>query len=103
MMEPFISASCAGSAGLALARAALLGFMVGTLLGAAHFSSLWWNVRLFAKGGAARAFGVQLLRFGLLIIVLVALARTGATALLAGMLGAGAARSLIVRRLGRVP
>ena len=80
---------------------ALFGFGVGVVLGLIHFGSLWWNTRAFLSGSASRAFAIQLLRFGLLIIVLAGLAKLGALPLLTGALGLFLARGLMLRRLGR--
>ncbi len=85
----------AGAAGLALC--------VGFALGLLHFGSLWWNARLYAGGGALRAFAIQVARFAVLVAVFVALARLGAVALIAGALGLLAARAVLMRRLGRAP
>lgn len=85
------------------AAGALLGLIVGTLLGLAYFGSLWWNARLYAGGGGFRALGIQMLRLVLLIGGLAGLAKLGALPLLAGALGLLAARSLLIRRLGRTP
>jgi F1F0 ATPase subunit 2 len=79
---------------------ALAGLAVGVLLGLAHFGSLWWNAQLFLSGGAFRAFGVQLIRFGILLAVLAGLAKLGALPLLSGALGLLLARGLLIRRLG---
>lgn len=91
--------------GLALgpAGSAVLALCVGFALGIVHFGSLWWNARLYAGGGALKAFAIQVARFALLVAVFVALARLGALALVAGALGLVAARAVLVRRLGRAP
>mgnify|MGYP003136637674 CR=1 FL=1 len=89
-----------GSLHLAPAAAAILGLMVGALLGLAHFGSLWWNVRLYTGGSAGRALAVQLLRLAILVAVFVGLAKLGAAALLAGALGLLVTRHLVMRRLG---
>lgn len=77
------------------------GLLAGGLLGLAHFASLRANARLFAGGGAARAFGLQALRFALLAAGLGGLARFGAAALLAGALGLLLARGAVLRRVAR--
>lgn len=85
------------------ATGALLGLIVGVLLGLAYFGSLWWNARLYASGGGLRALAVQMLRLALLVGVLAGLAKLGALPLLTGALGLLAARNLLVRHLGRTP
>ncbi|WP_296706017.1 ATP synthase subunit I [Rhodoblastus sp.] len=94
-------ATAHGGASYANGLNALFGLAVGALLGLAHFGSLWWNTRLYADGGFLRALAVQLGRFGLLIVVLAALAKIGAPALLGGALGVFFTRGLLLRRLGR--
>ena len=83
---------------LALAVRATGGFAAGVLLGLAHFTSLRRNAGLFATGGAARAFGMQALRFVVLAAGLGGLAYFGATALLSGALGLLLARTVVLRR-----
>ena len=80
----------------------LLGAGCGMLLGFAHFGSLWWNTRLYTGGSGIRALAMQVLRLILLAGVLTGLAHLGALPLLAAALGLLVARSLILRRLGRV-
>ena len=80
---------------------ALFGFGVGLALGLVHFGSLWWNTRAFLSGSASRAFAIQLLRFGVLLLGLAGLAKLGALPLLTGALGLFLARGLMLRRLGR--
>ena len=80
-----------------------LGLVVGLLIGAIHFGSLWWTARAYAGGGLVRPLVVHVLRFVLTVAVLVGLARIGAVALLAGALGLVVARALVVRRVGRTP
>lgn len=53
-----------------LAGPILVGLAAGLLLGLIHFGSLWWNARLYAGGGWARALCLHLLRFCLLLAVL---------------------------------
>ncbi len=83
---------------VAFAARATGGFAAGVVLGLAHFISLRRNASLFATGGAARAFGMQALRFGVLIAGLGGLAYFGATALLCGALGLLLARAVVLRR-----
>ena len=80
---------------------ALAGLLAGTLLGIAHFGSLLWNVRLYARGGALAAFVLQILRFALIAAGLWGLARLGSFALIASAPGVLLARGVMLRRLGR--
>ena len=80
-----------------------MSFAVGFLFGLAHFGSLWWNARLYAGHGAVLALALQLVRLGLLVLVLATLARLGAAPLVAAASGLLVARLLLVRRLGRLP
>jgi F1F0 ATPase subunit 2 len=83
--------------------AAVLGFIVGALLGLIHFGTLWWNTQAYTSGGNPfRALAVQILRFALLGIVFVGIAKLGAFPLLAGALGLLVSRGLLLRRLGGV-
>ncbi|SDL24486.1 ATP synthase subunit I [Aliiruegeria lutimaris] len=78
---------------------AALGFAAGLALGFAHFASLRRIVTLYLSGAApARALALQLVRFAVLVAALAALARIGATPLLAGALGLLAARTVVLRR-----
>jgi len=72
---------------------------VGTLIGAIHFLSLQWNVRLLAADRAlAPALAVQLARFTLTAgLMFVIASRFGAFQLLIASLGILAARTAIVR------
>lgn len=81
----------------------LAGLGVGAVLGLAHFASLAWNTRLYARGGAALGLAVQLARLALVVAVLYGLVRLGAGALLAGALGFLAARHVVMRRAGGLP
>lgn len=73
---------------------------LGLLVGALHFLSLRWTVRLLAEGhSVALAAATQLARFAITAGVLVVAARGfGATALVAAALGIVIARSVVVRR-----
>jgi len=84
-----------------LAGRVFLGLAAGLLQGLIHFGSLWWNARLYTRGGWAQALGLQLLRFCLLLAVLGTLAWLGAAFLIAGALGLLLARGLMLRFLGR--
>ncbi len=68
-------------------------FLMGAALGAAHFYSLWGSVALIGQGRTALGIALQALRFGLIAIALVLVARAGAGLLVA------AAAGLIVTRL----
>ncbi|MFM0055331.1 ATP synthase subunit I [Paraburkholderia phytofirmans] len=80
-----------------------LGFAVGTLAGAWHFTSLRWNGPLFAEGRAATALALQLARFAPTGALLLTLAHFGAPALLAGMAGILLARAIAMRGHGGRP
>ncbi|MBY4868874.1 hypothetical protein DIE14_13820 [Burkholderia sp. Bp9017] len=77
--------------------AAMLGVAAGLALGAWHFGSLAWNCRLFAAGRVACALGLQGARIAIAVAVLVALARIGAAAVVAGALGLLVARAVALR------
>lgn len=82
---------------------AALGFGVGLVAGAAYFASLWWNTRLYLSGGRALlAIALQVLRFALLLAAMALLSLFGAWPLLAGAAGLLVARTVVVRRLGKV-
>lgn len=72
----------------------------GILLGVVHFGSLRWITRLYVGGRPWQAFGLQVFRFAVLLATLAALARFGASSLLAGALGLLAIRRPILRRFG---
>lgn len=80
--------------------AAPLFLAAGLLAGLGHLALLRRNVALLLQPrGLAPAVLLQLLRFGLLGLVLLVLARHGAVALLAGALGVVAARHVVLRRV----
>ncbi len=79
------------------AAPAFAGLIVGLAAGAWHFASLRWNGRLLASGRAVAACVLQLARFALTTALLLALARVGALALLAGLAGLLIARHRVVR------
>jgi F1F0 ATPase subunit 2 len=81
---------------------ALAGLLAGALLGIAHFGSLWWNVRIYARGGALAAFALQILRMALIAAGLWGVARLGSFALIASAPGVLLARGVMLRRFGRV-
>lgn len=78
---------------------ALIGLAVGMPLGFFHFGTLWWNARALVAGSAARAIGFHVLRFAVLAVILYALAKVGAMALLTAAIGILVARSLVLRRI----
>jgi F1F0 ATPase subunit 2 len=78
------------------------GLAAGALIGLVHFVSLGWNMRLFVTGSALGAAGLQIARLALVAIVFFGLAKIGAGALLAGLVGLLAARRRALRQFGRV-
>jgi hypothetical protein len=76
------------------------GFLIGAVAGLCYFASLWWNVGLFARGGALLGIVVQASRFAAIAGVFFVLAKFGAVALLSGALGLLFSRRLLLRRLG---
>ena len=88
------------SAWLPLSLAAQLGvgLLAGQLVGAVHFASLAFNLRLFTAGRVLPALALQLLRVGLSVALLAALIRLGLAALLAGAGGLLLVRQLFIRR-----
>jgi F1F0 ATPase subunit 2 len=83
-----------------LAGQIVIGLIVGLLVGAFHFASLWWNTRLFTTGEAGKAIALQLGRIAVAVAVLTLLARLGLAALLCGALGLLVARPLLLWRFG---
>ena len=83
-----------------LAGQIVIGLIVGLLVGAFHFASLWWNTRLFTTGEARKAIALQLGRIAVAVAVLTLLARLGLAALLCGALGLLVARPLLLWRFG---
>jgi F1F0 ATPase subunit 2 len=81
-----------------LAAQFAIGLMAGMLAGAWHFVSLNWNWPLFANGKTAAALALQIARIALTCALLLILARVGALALLAGMVGVLLARRIALRR-----
>ena len=73
--------------------------VLGTLIGAAYFAALRWNVRLYADNGAG--LSALLLHLGRLIVAVAAFtlcARQGAAPLLVSFGGFLAARTISVNR-----
>ena len=81
---------------------AIIGLLVGGLLGLIHFGSLWWNARLLTTGNFFPAAGILVMRFGLLAVVLFSLAKIGALPMLMAGLGLLLMRRVLLRRLGKV-
>lgn len=78
---------------------ALLYLTLGGVLGAAYFSALDWNVRLYAEAGAGwKALQLHLGRLLGAVAVFAILARMGALPLLAAFAGFLAARTIAVSR-----
>ena len=86
--------------GVGLGGQIIIGLIVGLLVGAFHFASLWWNTRLFTTGEAGKAIALQLGRIAVAVAVLTLLARLGLAALLCGALGLLVARPLLLWRFG---
>jgi F1F0 ATPase subunit 2 len=84
-----------------LAGRIVIGLIAGLLIGAFHFSSLWWNTQFFTTGAAGKAVALQLVRIAVAVAVLTLLARLlGLAALLSGGLGFLVARPLLLWRFG---
>ena len=84
-----------------LAGRIVIGLIAGLLVGAFHFSSLWWNTQFFTTGAAGKAIALQLVRIAVAVGVLTLLTRLlGLAALLSGGLGFMVARPLLLWRLG---
>lgn len=101
MMAAWISALLGSIPHPAPLVAGGIGLVTGALLGLVHFGGLWWNTQLYVSGGAIKAFVIQLLRFGILLIGLFILAKMSAVALLSGALGLLLTRRLLIRKLGK--
>ena len=84
--------------GWAVVLALAAHLVAGLGLGALHFGGLWWNVRLFARGGRASTTILLMIgRFILLGGVLVLASLEGALPLLLTALGILAARFVVLR------
>ncbi|WP_080424871.1 ATP synthase subunit I [Burkholderia ubonensis] len=79
------------------------GGTAGAVAGAAYFAALHANARWYARHAMAVAVVMQVLRFGMLGLMLYGLARLGSAALLSGLAGIVVARHVAVRLLGRTP
>jgi len=83
--------------------AVAIGLATGAVLGLVHFATLRWTTDLYLGKGIAYGFGLQILRFAVLGLVLFALARLGAAALLSGALGLLVMRRIVLKRVGGMP
>ncbi len=77
-------------------------FVLGAALGAAHFLSLWGSVALLREGRMGFGVALQGLRFALLAIALVLVARQGANVFLAAAAGVLLARVILTRHYRRL-
>ncbi|WP_175958517.1 ATP synthase subunit I [Burkholderia sp. BCC0405] len=73
------------------------GGLIGALVGVAYFASLRANVRSYVQDAIGIAITVQLVRFGVLAMVLFGLAQAGYVALLSGLAGIMLARRATLR------
>jgi F1F0 ATPase subunit 2 len=85
-----------------LAGQIVIGLIVGLLVGAFHFASLWWNTQFFTTGAAGKAIALQLGRIAVAVAVLTLLARLSLAALLCGALAFLVVRPLLVWRFGEL-
>jgi F1F0 ATPase subunit 2 len=77
-------------------------FALGAALGAAHFLSLWGSVVLMREGQTGLGVALQGLRFALLAIALVLIARQGANLFLAAAGGVFLVRVILTRHYRRL-
>ena len=77
-------------------------FALGAALGAAHFLSLWWSVALIRENRTGLGLAVQGLRFALLALALVVIARQGANLMLAAAAGVLVVRLVLTRHYRRL-
>lgn len=98
MDAPLMNSSLFEHWTLPLTYAIALGIIAGGILGYIHFKSLKWNTRFYLNGGADRAIGLHILRFAILILVLVSLAKVGAWALISAMASLLVVRTIVVRQ-----
>ena len=76
----------------------------GIGLGGLYFGSLWWNARLFARGGRlSMTFALMAGRFVLLGGALLLISLEGAGPLLVTALGILVARFAVMRRVQQTP
>jgi hypothetical protein len=77
---------------------ALIGIVVGGLIGFVHFRTFKRNTYLYLKGRFGVALAANVARFALLGCAMVFLAKLGAVALISGTVSLTIVRSLILRR-----
>ena len=77
-------------------------FVLGAALGAAHFLSLWASVALLREGRMGFGVALQGLRFALLAIALVLIARQGGNFFLAAATGVLLVRVILTRHYRRL-
>ncbi len=77
-------------------------FALGAALGAAHFLSLWWSVALMRENRTGLGLAIQGIRFGLLAVALVAIARQGGNLFLAAAAGVIVVRIVLTRHYRRL-
>ncbi len=77
-------------------------FAVGVALGAAHLYSLWWSVALMRENRTALGVAAQGLRFVLLAVALVLIARQGANLFVAAAAGLLVVRLVLMPRARRL-
>jgi len=86
-----------------MTAALLIGaFALGAALGAAHFLTLWGSVALLREGRIGFGVASQGLRFALLAIALVLIARQGANLFLAAAAGVLLVRLILTRYYRRL-
>jgi hypothetical protein len=85
---------------VATAAHIVLGLAAGALVGVLHFATLRWSTALYLGRTFALAFGLQLVRLGVVGLLLFLLAHIGAGTQLAGALGLLAVRRPFLRRAG---
>ncbi len=77
-------------------------FALGAALGAAHFLSLWASVALLRGGRTGLGVALQGLRFALLALALVLIARQAGSLFVAAAAGVLLARLLLTRHYRRL-
>jgi N-ATPase, AtpR subunit len=77
-------------------------FALGAVLGLAHFLSLWGSVALMSRNRAGLGVALQGLRFALLAIALVLIAKLGANLFVAAAAGVVLVRLILTRRYRRL-
>jgi F1F0 ATPase subunit 2 len=82
--------------------ALIAAFALGAALGAAHFHSLWWSVRLMRENRTALGVAAQGFRFALLALALFLIARQGASLFLAAAAGLLLVRLVLTLRARRL-